>query len=66
MTSEELKKLSAVRYSLRRTGYFAFEKNGSFLLYHEVSTQPRRNLRVLISKDIDKFAREVDRIVSHG
>jgi hypothetical protein len=59
VTSDEHKKLTAVRASLRGTRLFCFEKNGTYLLYREVLDGP--NTKVLTRKSIDDFVRAVNK-----
>lgn len=58
MTKDEHSKLQQLRYLLRKSGYFAFEKGGKFFLYREGGTTGRNHL-VLMRTDIDRFVRDV-------
>lgn len=58
MTADEHKKLQELRYTLRKTGCFAFEKDGKFFLYREGGTSGRNHL-VLTRTEIDRFVRDV-------
>lgn len=61
MTGEELSKLIALRAHLRNTGYFVFERGGTFLLYHSVPGAG--NIKVCASNDIITFDRKVRKAV---
>ncbi len=55
MNQEQHKTLQRLRYLLRKSGYFAFEKGGKFFLYRESDTPGERNHLVLNSTDIETF-----------
>lgn len=62
MTSDEHKKLTAVRAALRGTGMFCFERNGTYMLYREV--HDGRNTKVLTSQSIDEFVRRANKAIT--
>lgn len=55
MTKDEHNTLQQLRYMLRKTGYFAFEKAGKFFLYREADVAGERNSLVLSNTDIHGF-----------
>ncbi len=59
MNGDEFRKLQGLRVHLRGSGCFAFEKNGTYMLYREV--RDGRNTKVLTSKNIDEFVRKATR-----
>lgn len=62
MTGNELKKLAELRQLLRGTTLFAFEKDAKFFLYRQINDG--RNLKVLVSCDIDTFVRRATKAAS--
>lgn len=55
MTSDDLRRLYALRHQLRGSGLFAFERSGNYYLYRETDGGPGRNTLVKKSKNIDEL-----------
>ena len=58
MTADEHSKLQQLRYMLRKSGFFAFEKSGTYFLYREGGTTGRNHL-VLTRTNVDRFVTDV-------
>lgn len=63
MTKDQHNTLQQLRYLIRKTGYFAFEKGGTFMLYRESDVPGERNSLVLKSADIKYFYNKSRKIV---
>lgn len=55
MTKEQHDTLQQLRYLLRKSGCFAFEKNGTFLLYRQSDVPGERNTLILSHRDVHVF-----------
>ena len=63
MNGDQLRKLKQLRYDIRGSGCFAFEKDGTFFLYREV--RDGANQKVMHSKNIDDFVRRACSAAKH-